>query len=271
MSNYDLIAFDMDGTLLNSNKEISEDSKEAIIKATNAGKYVVLSTGRCLPELVRIMPEIPTVRYIIAASGALVYDFHEKKVISRNPIDEATVLEMLTILEGEDVMIHIHSDKSYTQKDKASHMADYNMGIYQVAFNKVATKVDDIKAAFLEEHFPAYKFNVYPREVSQREEFKAKFSHLPLTFAYAEIASLECSKKGISKASGLRSLCDYLGIEVSRTIAVGDSDNDLAILKEAGLAIAMGNSTENALALADVVVNDNDHGGCVQAINNYLL
>lgn len=271
MSNYDLIAFDMDGTLLNSNKEISDDSKEAIKKASEANKHVVLSTGRCLPELVRIMPEIPTVRYIIAASGALVYDFFDKKVISRNPIDEATVLEMLTILENEDVMIHIHSDKSYTQKDKASHMANYNMGIYQVAFNKVATKVDNIKDAFLEEHFPAYKFNIYPREVSQREIFEAKFAHLPLTFAHAEIASLECSKKGISKASGLRSLCEYLGIDISRTIAVGDSGNDLAILREAGLSIAMGNSTEDALAIADVVVNDNDHGGCTQAIYNYLL
>lgn len=271
MSKYDLIAFDMDGTLLNSKKEIDSSTKDAIKRAIKAGKHVAISTGRCLPELKDVMPEIPDVRYVIAVNGAIVYDYFENKYISRVPVDDDSVEEMLEILKDEDVMIQMHSDKSYVQKDKQAHMDLYNMGVYQKFFDRVATKVDNLRETYLEERFPVYKFNVYPRYIEQREIFRNKFSHLPLTFAYAEIASLECSQTGISKASGLRALCEHLGTDISKAIAVGDSDNDLAMLNEAGLSIAMGNASVNAINAADVIVNDNDHGGCVQAIDDYLL
>lgn len=66
-------------------------------------------------------------------------------------------------------------------------------------------------------------------------------------------------------------MCEYLHISMEQTIAVGDADNDLDILKQAGLAVAMGNANENVKNIADVIVNDNDHGGCAQTIRDYLL
>ena len=116
-----------------------------------------------------------------------------------------------------------------------------------------------------------YKFNCYCRTPQQRELVRQAIEDLNITFAYSEKKSIEISPKGISKASGLETLCNYIGIPLSRSIVVGDGDNDLEILKAAGLAVAMGNSNPSVLDIADVVVRDNDNGGCAQAIYDYLL
>ena len=81
MSQYQLIALDMDGTLLNSKKEISPGCREAIEKALAEGKEVVLSTGRCRPELTEFRKLIPGLRYVNCTSGAMVYDFRAQRVI----------------------------------------------------------------------------------------------------------------------------------------------------------------------------------------------
>ena len=94
---------------------------------------------------------------------------------------------------------------------------------------------------------------------------------LQLTMVYSEISSLECSPLGLSKASGLRALCEVLDIGMDQVIMVGDADNDLEALKAAGLAVAMGNANEAVKAVCDAQVADNNHDGCAQAIEYYML
>lgn len=79
MSKYKLIAFDMDGTLLNSRKQISEHTLEAINRAFDAGKEVILSTGRCVAELREYFKRIPGLRYVVCSSGAILYDVKRKR------------------------------------------------------------------------------------------------------------------------------------------------------------------------------------------------
>ena len=81
MSGYKLIAFDMDGTLLNSKKQVTSAVIDGINKAFDMGKEVVLSTGRCLPELIEFFELIPKLRYAVAVSGGYVYDYHEHKIV----------------------------------------------------------------------------------------------------------------------------------------------------------------------------------------------
>ena len=75
----------------------------------------------------------------------------------------------------------------------------------------------------------------------------------------------------MTKGTGLLALAAQLGISPEQTIAVGDADNDLPMLRAAGLGVAMGNANENARAAASVTVADNDHGGCAEAIRRFLL
>lgn len=273
MNKYDLIAFDMDGTLLDSSKKIRQDSLEMIEKAVAAGKVVCLSTGRCMPELTIFGEILSKVRYFISISGALIYDNQTKKVICSQSIPRETGLKLFDFVRGEDLMINYFSKDSVIEKDKVCRMADYEMGSHSVMFQKICCKVDNIFDYYKENPEPVYKINLYSRSVEAREKLfnKLKDSGLDLTLAYSEITSIECSPNGVSKASGLKLLCEKLSIPIERTIAVGDADNDLEILKVAGLSVAMGNANENVKKIADVIVRDCDNGGCAQVIQDYLL
>ena len=273
MSQYQLIAFDMDGTLLNSNKQISPETLNAIKRATDAGKTVILCTGRNLAELNAFTEIIPGLRYLDCVSGACVYDLKEKKTLYSQALDPGIVKKLMEFGMEEGAMIHVLSERSIVQKDQQSHMADFHMGIYQTMFDQITDKLENIYNSFCEEPFPVLKLNLYHRDEASRARTveRIKAAGLETALALAESTSLECSAKGIDKGVGLKKLREHLGLPLEQTIAVGDADNDTMALKTAGLAVAMGNATEPIKALADVIVADCDHNGCAEAIDKYLL
>lgn len=271
MKQYRLIAFDMDGTLLNSEKKISTETLASIHHAFAEGKEVVLSTGRCLPELLEYLSLIPELRYIVCTSGALVYDLKEKQTIYSNALDEETVKQIIEIGRLEDVMLHFLTTESIVERDKVSHMQDYEMGTYQAMFQKITKKVDDIADYFLAHPHPIEKINIYHTDPEARARTRSRLRKYPLELIHAESSSLECSSIGVTKGIGLQKLCDHLHVSMAEVIAVGDADNDLDVLKRAGLSIAMGNANPNVRQLCKVRVADNDHNGCQEAIERYLL
>lgn len=271
MNQYKLIAFDMDGTLLNSEKKISPETLASIHHAFAVGKEVVLSTGRCLPELQEYLSLIPELRYIVCTSGALVYDMKEKQAIYSNALAEETVKQIIEISRMEDVMLHFLTTESIVERDKVSHMQNYEMGIYQPMFQKTTRKVDDIAAYFLSHPSPIEKINIYHTDPEARSRTMNRLKKYPLELIFAESSSLECSSIGATKGNGLQKLCDHLHISMAEVIAVGDADNDLDVLGRAGLSIAMENANPNVRRLCKVTVADNDHNGCKEAIDHYLL
>lgn len=134
MNNYQLIAFDMDGTLLNSDKQISPETLNAIKRAGDAGKTVILCTGRNLAELNAFTEIIPGLRYLDCVSGACVYDLKEKKTLYSQALDPGIVKKLMEFALEEEAMIHVLSERSIVQRDQQSHMADFHMGIYQTMF-----------------------------------------------------------------------------------------------------------------------------------------
>lgn len=273
MSKYKLIAFDMDGTLLNSEKKISENTLQAIQKAIQTGKEVILATGRGLSELSDYLDQLPGVRYLNGISGAFLYDLKEQKPISNTMISEETVLKLIQIAKRNDVMFHLLTQESYVQTNHCNDMARYHMGIYQDMFDRIAIKHDNLENFYQNHPFPVAKFNMYHRSPQDRENTKTALrkSNLPVIWVEAETTSLEVSAYGVNKGTGLLKLCLHLNIKPEEVIAVGDSDNDLDILKVAGLAVAMGNAKQVVKDMADVIVADCDHDGCAEAIEKYLL
>ena len=272
MSQYQLIAFDMDGTLLNSNKQISPETLNAIKRATDAGKTVILCTGRNLAELNAFTEIIPGLRYLDCVSGACVYDLKEKKTLYSQALDPGIVKKLMKFGMEEGAMIHVLSERSIVQKDQQSHMADFHMGIYQTMFDQITDKLENIYNSFCEEPFPVLKLNLYHRDEASRARTveRIKAAGLETALALAESTSLECSAKGIDKGVGLKKLCEHLGLPLEQTIAVGDADNDTMALKTAGLAIAMGNATEQLKADSDYITDTNDNDGVAKAIYHFL-
>ena len=271
---YQLIAFDMDGTLLDSNKAILSSSLTAIADAVKAGKTVILSTGRCLPELREYLPQLSDVRYLNCVSGALVLDQKTNTAIYSCSLAPAVCSQILRIVQHQDVMVHLLGETtSIIQRSHCQNMAHFGMGQYQGLFERNAEQWDNLFTQYHENPFPVAKLNLYFTDPESRQRIEQQIlnENIPVTMVHAEATSLEISAKGVSKAAGLRELCKHLDIPISETIAVGDAPNDLEILKAAGLSIAMGNSRQEILDLADVVVSDCDHDGCAEAIYQYLL
>lgn len=269
---YELIAFDMDGTLLDTRKRVLPSSTAAIDEAVSAGKTVAICSGRC-PKMVELdQAGFGGVRYAICCNGSIIYDLLKHRVLSSESLDHEVVVAAVEALGDEDAMIDVFLGRGYfCQTSHIENMPHYSMGIYQDMYRTTATQVEDIRATLLDPAARYQKFIFHFASPEARSRVRARVATLPVELADSEIASLEFSPAGVDKGSGLLALADLLGIPREATIAVGDADNDLPMLQSAGLSVAMGNANENARAAADVIVADNDNDGCAEAIHRFLL
>ncbi|MCR5565793.1 MAG: Cof-type HAD-IIB family hydrolase [Clostridiales bacterium] len=264
---YRLIALDMDGTLLNSRKEIPPETAEAVRAVCAAGKTVVFDTGRAVSELDEESALLPEVRYAVYASGAGLYDIREKKAFGLRGIPAAQVERILAVARTKDLMPQFVT--AYRDVIQASHMENlehFHMGVYRPLYEKAMTLVPDIFAFAEAYREPFLKINLYHADPQERIRTRAQLETQDLELVYSEVSSLECSARGVNKGSGLERLCGLLGIPMAECIAVGDADNDIEMLRAAGLGVAMDNAAKHVKTAADRVVSDLDHGGCAEAI-----
>lgn len=269
--NYKLLALDMDGTLLNSRKEITQPTADAINRLLERGVHVVFASGRNLPEMGYIHRVLNKIRYGILISGGLVYDFAVDKTIAVHPVPFDDIMKIIDVGLDERAMIHLHTVKdSIVAARDVSHMADFMMGIYQSMFDRICIKVDDIKAYAIEHSSEVIKVNLYHRSPESRQRSVDRIKHLELEPVFAEGSSLEATPRGVTKASGLIELCRALDIPLEQTVAIGDAPNDREILKTAGLGIAMGNADDDIKKIAGFVTLDNDHDGIAHAIEKFF-
>lgn len=269
---YQLLATDIDGTLLNDKKEIPVENINAINHALDIGKTVVISSGRCVDECRDLFRAFSKMQYAICESGAYIYDIQNDQCIYSKPIDTAAVETILNYIRTKDVMIQAMGKKHMAvSRENLTNIKHFRIEQYQKHFADYGTIVDDIFEYCRENNWYAEKICLYHADVAEREITKKQIESLPVTLAYAEETSLEVSPIGIDKGMGLQLLCEYLGIPLEQTIAVGDSYNDLEILKKCGLSIAVANAREEVKEICDVTVADNNHAGVKEAIETYLL
>ena len=201
-----MIALDMDGTLLRSDKTIHPDTLEDIKRAVCEGIIVSYCTGRAVPELLDFKDQLKFIRYGVCMSGALVYDFHEGRSIYKRPIADAHIKKIIEASSEDDAMVQLLSDeKSFVRADQVSHMGDYNLQIYQSMFERVTTRLASIEDAF-EQGSPLLKANVHYHSVEARERAYEELKNLPLNITFSETTALEITANGASKASGLSML-----------------------------------------------------------------
>ena len=272
MPNYKLAAFDMDGTLLNSRKEIPSSAVLACKRAAAAGRIVALDTGRAVTELTIFPLTEMGIRYGSCACGTVIYDFEDSLVLAKKTIPESLVPTIVEASGLEDLMLQVMVDGiSYVEAADVKRMEHFQMGVYQPLYEATTSYADDVRAFALEHADRINKMNLYHASPEGRARTLSRLSSLPLDFTFAETTSLEITPQGISKGTGLADLCSVLGISIAEAIGVGDAFNDVPMLEMAGLGVAMGNSNEAALGAADVVVGDNDHDGIAEVIDRYLL
>ncbi len=269
---YQLLATDMDGTLLNEKKKISAENQEAVNRALDMGKDVIFSTGRSLSETEPYFAAFPKMRYLLCESGALLYDIRQQKILDRQMIQPSVAEEILTYTTGRDVLLQIMmKGKSMFEDGMLERLQDYQNDHLRELFRDTGTFCPNVIAYCREHGWQAEKICIYHSSPEEREITLQHLQHLPVTMAFSEKTSLEITPAGIDKGTALKKLCDLLDMDIQQVIAVGDAPNDHAILETAGLAVAMGNAIDSVRQLCQTVVADNDHHGVKEAIDRYLL
>jgi HAD superfamily hydrolase (TIGR01484 family) len=211
-------------------------------------------------------------RYVLGESGALVYDLREKRSIFRKSFDAQLVQSVFERLKGRDLMPQILiSDAPVMNRRDVANLAHFQMTHYQRHFDQTGNLVEDAWAECAAQGWQADKICLYHTSARERELTREALEDFPIAFADAEETSLELSPLGVDKGKGLGILCRHLGIPMEQTIAVGDSYNDLSVLRAAGLAVAVGNAVPAVRTSCAAVVADNDHCGVAEAVERFLL
>lgn len=261
---YRLVALDLDGTLLNSQKEITPAVRQALAWAKEQGAHVVLSTGRIVGEAAEFAREIACNDLMVTAGGAAIATASDERVLESwampCEIGAAVVAAVqdlpvrVMIYVGDKIYINPFSDRDF--------VVNYRVEGFHA--NKVV--LDDIAGAIRANGLDVTK--VYA--VGDRADLETALESIrPLpgiTITSSGADNFEVMPKGVDKGVALIRLGERLGVAPTEMIAIGDSDNDAAMLRAVGMPVAMGNADEALKAIARYVTADCDHDGVAQAI-----
>lgn len=266
---YKLIALDMDGTLLTTDKKVSERNQAAIKAAEAKGVKIVLASGRPLIGLSKYLEELDLLKdedYVLSFNGGLVQNTNTEEIISKLPLKGSDLKYIYEISKKLNINIHAFSAKDGLITPKISkyteHEAEINgIDINVKDFNEIDDKEDIIKVMMIDpqeildpaiEKLPNGVYEKY--SVFKSSPFFLEFTH-----------------KEVDKGLGLKKLGEYLGIKREEIIACGDAGNDLSMVKYAGLGVAMGNATPEVKEAADFITTSNDEDGIANVIEKFIL
>lgn len=273
---YKLVCIDMDGTLLNSDHEISKRNKAALQKAIKKGVHIAISTGRVFPSA-RIYGNIIGVNApLICSNGSYIKDKNTEEVIFKSTLDRKTYFKVCDIIEKYKFLAYVDStdgliaDTDIPEDDSHRLMNSWVDEDEKIKFYKF----DNLKDAYDEHGDNILKFIIIKQEDGRSiEEAKDEFESLEgVDLVYASWGGcIEIMKKGTSKGSAVNALADKLGIKIEEVICMGDSGNDVSMLEIAGLSVVMGNAPDFIKEYGDYITDTNDNDGVAKAIEKFIL
>ncbi|HJC56304.1 MAG TPA: Cof-type HAD-IIB family hydrolase [Candidatus Eisenbergiella intestinipullorum] len=275
-SEYELIALDMDGTLLDSSQRITPRARAAVRRILEQGRQVTFATGRCRTQLTQYLEYFPKMRYLICENGACICDLKEGKDLFRRSIAVREVRHILGAVEKEDVLITLFiGNRSFLGEGSLTRLEEFGLESYRPVFAESAVVVEDLFSFYRSRPLEVEKVSLFFRNGTgggpARMRVQERVRRLPLSIAVSAPGNLELTAENVNKGTGLELLCGFLKLPLSAAVAVGDGGNDMQLLRTAGLGVAMENAPQALRAAAQAVVPDCDHEGAAIAMERYLL
>lgn len=279
MKDIKLVALDLDGTLFDNSSRISERNLTAIRSITDKGIHVVISTGRPFEGIPFDQIKGTGINYAITANGSGIYEISTRKCLYENAMDEELVTPILNFLLTRDIhMDAFIGGKGYTpvQCVETAQKLTVPSSIKNYIIT-TRTRLDNILQFIHENQLKVQKMtlNFYPAAdgtlIDRETVRKFLVSNPSITTVCGGYNNLEFTRADANKGVGLRKLAEILGVNPDATMAIGDTENDLAIIEAAGIGVAMGNATDAVKARADYVTTTNTKDGVAAAIEHFIL
>ena len=273
--NYKIVASDLDGTLLGDNQTVSAENMQAIKEMSCIGVEFVPTTGRCLSEIPKALIESQHVRYIITSDGAAVWDTSLGKMTLTRYISKEDVEFIFSTanLYTSYPLVHDGGDNYYdVRKHNAAFLDKCRVGQgFRNVVKSFAVAVEDYDA-FLKRSNEIEMICLFFESDEELSECKRILMERgTLCVSQSDANNLEIYSSAAGKGNTLLYLADTLGVDISEVIAVGDSNNDITLLKNAGLALAMNNASSDLKAIADEVICNNSEHSARYILENYIL
>lgn len=264
---------DLDGTLLNDDKQVSEGNRAAIQRLLDAGHYLVVSTGRPTKSGFQVVQRLGLTMpgcYMISYNGGTIFDCSKQEVWK----EKTFPIELVKYLfdEADKYGVHI---QTYGVDDKVLTTKNSEELRYYLEGNRNALDYEicnDVCADLTKEPNKVLLISMSEEKLLQfRNEHQEQLARkCESTFSSRQL--LEYLPAGVSKGNGVRTLCEMLNVDIKNAYAAGDERNDISMIQAAGVGVAMKNAVEEAKAVADYVTeNDNNHDAIAEVIDKLML
>ncbi len=264
---------DLDGTLLNKEKIVSEGNRAAIDRLLRAGHYLVVATGRSVKNGLDVVQKLGLTMpgcYMIAYNGGVIFDCSKKErwMEKTLPMEHVQYLFHEAQKYGMHIQTYGADDRILTATNSAE-LQFYIQGHRKAIDYEIC---EDVCEALSKE---PNKVLLIDRDEERllkfwRDHKEWEAGKCESTFSCKEY--LEYLPLGVDKGSGVRTLCKMLDIPIENAYAAGDERNDISMIEAAGVGIAMKNAVDEAKHVADYVTeNDNDQDGIAEVIDRLIL
>lgn len=269
-----LICIDMDGTLLKDKKTVSEENLNSIKLALKKGVKVVITTGRIYDCAKMYSEKIGLDTPIIASNGAFIG--YKDKVIYNNPLKKEDILKFLEVTKKHGLKAYLTANFGIISQEELAE--DH---VYKI-LNK--TLKDEEKVKFIVSDDIKEEIEKFDGEILKgvcankndkvnlikaRKELESLKTNMEIVSSWND--NFEVMRNGSTKGDAVCYLANYFGIYKEEVMCIGDSENDLSMIKYAGTGVAMGNASEEIKSVADYVTDTNVNDGVAKAINKFVL
>jgi len=275
MDNIRIIALDLDGTLLDSNKNLSAANRAALAAAAAKGLLVVPTTGRFFGMMPPTIRDLPFVRYAITVNGAQVYDRETDTAIVREELPLEKALAIMRYLDGFDVIYDCYQDNwgrmTQAMQEKAEEYAQCPH--YTKMIREFRKPYPDLKDYLAGQGRDVQKIMLFARDPAVRDaiaaDVKTRFDGLAVSSS--TFNNLEFNAASAHKGRALERFAEHFGWTLDNCMAFGDGLNDLTMVRMAGIGVAMANAAPEVREAADYVALSNDADGVAAALRHFGL
>ena len=263
------IVTDIDGTLYNSVKCITEPTRKAIYRAREAGKIIAIASGRPIAGMADVCQRLELAEkggYLMGWNGGKIIDMKNGEGISETTLPEGIVPEIAKLAAAYDAPVVGHASDELVSERPEDRIIQLEARLNHLTVNRIGSLAGYTKA-------PLYKCIITgsDEKLVHLEQIAAQHFAGRLSVYRSEPYFLEILPFGIDKAHAIDALAGYLGLTKDDFIACGDGFNDLTMIRHAGLGVAMGNAQEVVRRSADCITDTCDNDGLVPVIEKYLM